>query len=168
MDTPTLAHLFTYDSVHGTHRRGGEPGGGRHPGGGETGGRHGREGPGPPALERNGRGHRGRMHRPVYGTRTAPGHLDAGARKVVISAPAKGPDATIVMGVNDSQYDPAPPHRLQRLLHHQLSGPGGQGPAGEFRHRHGLMTTIHAYTGDQRCWIFPTRICAGPGPPPCP
>jgi glyceraldehyde 3-phosphate dehydrogenase len=63
-------------------------------------------------------------------------HLAAGARKVVISAPAKDPDITIVMGVNSSQYDPKPaPRGLQRQLHHQLPGAGGQGAAGKLRHQ---------------------------------
>ena len=59
-------------------------------------------------------------------------HLAGGARKVIISAPATNPDATIVMGVNSSTYDPkAAPHRFQRLLHDQLPGAGGQGAARE-------------------------------------
>ena len=48
-------------------------------------------------------------------------HLDAGAKKVVISAPATDPDITLALGVNDDQYDPdAAPHHLERLLHHEL------------------------------------------------
>ncbi len=59
---------------------------------------------------------------------TAGEHLEAGARKVVISAPGKGVDATIVMGINDADYDPqAPRRRLQRLVHDQLRGADGQG-----------------------------------------
>ena len=47
----------------------------------------------------------------------------AGAKKVIISAPAKDEDITIVMGVNDDTYDPAKhTHHLQRLLHHELPG----------------------------------------------
>ena len=60
----------------------------------------------------------------------AAGHLAAGAAKVLISAPGKGVDATIVMGVNDAAYDPARHHGdLQRLVHDQLRGPDGQGAA---------------------------------------
>ena len=65
-------------------------------------------------------------------------HLKSGARKVIISAPAKDEDVTIVMGVNQDKYDPAGRHHLQRLLHHQLGGPPGQGPARQLRDREGL------------------------------
>ena len=55
-------------------------------------------------------------------------HITAGAKKVIISAPAKGEDITIVLGVNEDRYDPAePPHHQQRELHDQLPRPGGQG-----------------------------------------
>ena len=55
-------------------------------------------------------------------------HIDAGARKVIISAPAKGEDITIVLGVNDEQVRPRdPPHHQQRLVHDELPRPGGQG-----------------------------------------
>jgi len=53
----------------------------------------------------------------------ASAHLEAGAEKIIITAPAKQIDQTIVMGVNHEQYDPEK-HRIvsKRLLHHQLSG----------------------------------------------
>ena len=55
-------------------------------------------------------------------------HLDAGAKKVIISAPAGGADFTVVLGVNEDRYDPeTPPHHQQRLVHDELSRPGGQG-----------------------------------------
>jgi len=80
----------------------------------------------------------------------AKAHLEAGAKKVIISAPAKEEDITIVMGVNDDAYDPEAHHILvQRLLHHELRGADGQGAAGQLRLVKGLMTTIHAYTNDQ-------------------
>ena len=80
----------------------------------------------------------------------AAAHLRAGARKVVISAPGKDVDATIVMGVNQDTYDAAPARRdLQRLLHHQLRGTDGQGAARRFGIEPGFMTTVHGYTGDQ-------------------
>ena len=60
----------------------------------------------------------------------AKAHLAAGAKKVIISAPAKGEDLTIVMGVNHEKYDPEGTHdRLERVVHDQLPGPGGQGAA---------------------------------------
>ena len=67
----------------------------------------------------------------------AKGHLQAGARKVIISAPAKEEDITVVMGVNHERYDAAQtPHYLQRQLHHQLPGAGRSRLAqGRVRHR---------------------------------
>ena len=63
-------------------------------------------------------------------------HLDAGAKKVIISAPAKGPDVTLALGVNFDAYDPdEPPRHLQRVVHHQLPGAGGEGPARGLWHR---------------------------------
>ena len=79
-------------------------------------------------------------------------HIDAGAKKVIISAPAKGEDITIVLGVNEERYDPAtPPHHQQRELHDEL-------PRARWRRssttlfgiERGLMNTIHTYTNDQR------------------
>jgi glyceraldehyde 3-phosphate dehydrogenase len=79
-------------------------------------------------------------------------HLEAGARKVVISAPAKEPDATVALGVNfDDVYDPE--------RHHVISNASCTtnclAPVAKVLHqavgiRHGLLTTVHAYTGDQR------------------
>jgi glyceraldehyde 3-phosphate dehydrogenase len=83
-------------------------------------------------------------------------HLEGGAKKVIISAPAKGPDVTLVLGVNDDHYDPeahdvisnascttncvAP---LAKILHDELTI------------ERGFMTTIHAYTNDQRVLDLP-------------
>ena len=65
-------------------------------------------------------------------------HIEAGAQKVIISAPAKEEDITIVMGVNDDAYDPADASRaIQRVLHHQLRRADGQGAARQLRHRQG-------------------------------
>ncbi|RKY05576.1 type I glyceraldehyde-3-phosphate dehydrogenase [Candidatus Poribacteria bacterium] len=85
-------------------------------------------------------------------------HLEAGAKKVLISAPAKGEDITIVIGVNDDKYDKekhvivsnascttnclAP---MVKVLHEN------------FKIKHGLMTTIHSYTNDQRLHDAPHR-----------
>jgi glyceraldehyde 3-phosphate dehydrogenase len=54
-------------------------------------------------------------------------HIDAGAKKVIISAPAKGEDITIVLGVNESATTRRPSHHQQRQLHDELPGPGRQG-----------------------------------------
>ena len=87
---------------------------------------------------------------------SAKGHIDAGATKVIISAPAKGEVKTLVMGVNEDEYDPT--------LHHVVSNascttnclaPVAQVILDNFGIVHGLMTTVHAYTGDQRLLDFP-------------
>jgi glyceraldehyde 3-phosphate dehydrogenase len=85
-------------------------------------------------------------------------HLDAGAKKVVISAPATDPDVTLVLGVNDDAYDPTAHHivsnascttncvaPLAKVLH-ELAGI-----------QSGFMTTIHAYTNDQVILDFPHK-----------
>src|SRR3989442_2979248 len=85
-------------------------------------------------------------------------HLEAGAQKVIISAPAKGEDITIVMGVNDQDYDPATHHvisnascttncvvPLAKVLHDA------------FGIERGFMTTVHAYTNDQNLLDLPHK-----------
>jgi len=83
-------------------------------------------------------------------------HIDAGAKKVIISAPAKGDVKTFVMGVNEEEYDPS--------LHHVVSNascttnclaPFARVIMDNFGIERGLMTTVHAYTGDQRLLDFP-------------
>jgi glyceraldehyde 3-phosphate dehydrogenase len=64
-------------------------------------------------------------------------HLDAGAKKVIISAPAKNEDITIVMGVNQIDYDPEGLGHLQCFMHHELPRSDGQGPGRFLRHRPG-------------------------------
>jgi len=79
-------------------------------------------------------------------------HLRAGARKVIISAPAKDPDATVVLGVNfDEVYDP----ERHDVISNASCTTNCLAPVAKVLHetvgiRHGLMTTIHAYTGDQQ------------------
>jgi glyceraldehyde 3-phosphate dehydrogenase len=78
-------------------------------------------------------------------------HLDAGARKVVISAPAKGEDITIVLGVNDEKYDPA----AHNIISNASCTTNCLAPAAKVVHdlvgiERGLMNTIHSYTNDQR------------------
>ena len=81
----------------------------------------------------------------------AAGHIEAGAKKVIISAPATGEDKTLVLGVNADEYDPD--------AHHVLSNASCTTNCvaqlikvlnDEFGIRHGLMTTVHAYTNDQQ------------------
>lgn len=85
-------------------------------------------------------------------------HLAAGARKVIISAPAKDPDITIVMGVNSNQYDP----RQHNIISNASCTTNCLAPVAKvllenFGIKCGLMTTIHSYTGDQRLLDFPHK-----------
>lgn len=85
-------------------------------------------------------------------------HLSAGARKVIISAPAKDPDITIVMGVNSSRYDP----REHNIISNASCTTNCLAPVAKvilenFGIQCGLMTTVHAYTGDQRILDFPHK-----------
>ena len=78
-------------------------------------------------------------------------HLDAGARKVIISAPAKGEDITIVLGVNEERYDPA----AHDIISNASCTTNCLAPAAKVVHdlltiERGLMNTIHSYTNDQR------------------
>jgi glyceraldehyde 3-phosphate dehydrogenase len=78
-------------------------------------------------------------------------HLEAGAKKVVVSAPAKEPDTTVVLGVNfDEAFDP----EQHRIISNASCTTNCLAPVAKLLHdelgiRHGLMTTVHAYTGDQ-------------------
>ncbi len=85
-------------------------------------------------------------------------HLSAGARKVIISAPAKDPDVTIVMGVNNNQYDPRQHHIISNAsCTTNCLSPVAKVLLENFGIESGLMTTIHSYTGDQRLLDFPHR-----------
>jgi glyceraldehyde 3-phosphate dehydrogenase len=85
-------------------------------------------------------------------------HLAAGARKVLISAPAKDPDITIVMGVNSNQYDPRQHHIISNAsCTTNCLAPVAKVLLENFGLKHGLMTTIHSYTGDQRLLDFPHK-----------
>ncbi|HOK95730.1 MAG TPA: type I glyceraldehyde-3-phosphate dehydrogenase [Anaerohalosphaeraceae bacterium] len=89
----------------------------------------------------------------------AQGHITAGAKKVLITAPAKGEDITIVMGVNDNKYDPAKHHIVSNAscttnclapVVHVLLKEG-------FGLAEGLMTTVHAYTATQKTVDGPSK-----------
>ena len=85
-------------------------------------------------------------------------HLTGGARKVLISAPAKDPDITIVMGVNSNQYDPREHHIISNAsCTTNCLAPVAKVLLENFGLKHGLMTTIHSYTGDQRLLDFPHK-----------
>ncbi len=83
-------------------------------------------------------------------------HLDAGAKKVVISAPATDPDITLCLGVNDASYDPATHHIISNAsCTTNCLGPLAKVVNDRFGIQRGLMTTIHAYTADQRLQDMP-------------
>lgn len=80
----------------------------------------------------------------------AKAHIDAGAKKVIISAPAKNEDATFVMGVNNELYDPAAHHIISNAsCTTNCLAPLAKALNDSIGIERGLMTTIHAYTGDQ-------------------
>ncbi|HKJ11586.1 MAG TPA: type I glyceraldehyde-3-phosphate dehydrogenase [Ornithinimicrobium sp.] len=80
----------------------------------------------------------------------AQAHIDAGAKKVIISAPAKNEDITVVMGVNDEQYDPEQHHIISNAsCTTNCLAPMAKALHDELGIVRGLMTTIHAYTADQ-------------------
>jgi glyceraldehyde 3-phosphate dehydrogenase len=85
-------------------------------------------------------------------------HLTAGAKKVVITAPAKGPDVTIVLGVNDEQYDPA----RHQIISNASCTTNCLAPLAKVLHqtfgiKKGWMTTIHSYTNDQQLLDLPHK-----------
>jgi glyceraldehyde 3-phosphate dehydrogenase len=88
----------------------------------------------------------------------AAGHLEAGAKKVIISAPGKGVDATVVLGVNFDTYDPV----WHSVVSNASCTTNCLAPVAKVLHeavgiRHGTMTTIHAYTGDQKLVDLPHK-----------
>jgi len=88
----------------------------------------------------------------------AAAHMEAGAKKVIISAPAKEPDATFVMGVNHKEYDAQKHHIVSNAsCTTNCLAPVCKVLLENFGIEKGLMTTTHAYTGDQRLLDFPHR-----------
>jgi glyceraldehyde 3-phosphate dehydrogenase len=157
-DAATLAHLFKYDSVHGVYQ--------------------GTVTSGPSSINVDGNeiavlGAKDPRELPwrdmgvdvvIESTgrftkrEDAARHLEAGAAKVIISAPSKDPDITLVMGVNDDQYDPR--------VHHVISNascttnclaPVAKVLLDSFGFESGTMTTVHAYTNDQPISDFPHK-----------
>jgi glyceraldehyde 3-phosphate dehydrogenase len=157
-DTRTLAHLLKYDSVHG-----------RFPGTVEAKGE---------ALLVNGREIKvsavkepEKLPWKALGVElvlestgrftdreNAAKHLAAGARKVVISAPAKGEDITIVMGVNEKKYDPAKHHVISNAsCTTNCLVPVVKVVLDNWGFVHGFMTTVHSYTNDQQILDLPHK-----------
>jgi glyceraldehyde 3-phosphate dehydrogenase len=157
-DTKTLAHLLKYDSVHG-----------RFPGTVEAKGE---------ALVVNGREMKvsaikepEKLPWKALGVElvlestgrftdrdAAAKHLTAGAKKVVISAPAKGEDITIVMGVNHEKYDPAKHHIVSNAsCTTNCLVPVVKVVMDNWGFKHGFMTTVHSYTNDQQILDLPHK-----------
>src|SRR5436190_16626952 len=85
-------------------------------------------------------------------------HIDAGAKKVIISAPATDPDVTIVLGVNDEVYDPEKHHIVSNAsCTTNCVAPLAKVLHDEFTVEQGFMTTIHAYTNDQQILDLPHK-----------
>ncbi len=85
-------------------------------------------------------------------------HLSAGAKKVIITAPAKGPDLTIVIGVNDDRYDPGTHHIVSNAsCTTNCLAPVAKVLHDRFRLRRGWMTTVHSYTNDQHLLDLPHK-----------
>src|SRR6059036_2120080 len=85
-------------------------------------------------------------------------HVAAGAKKVIITAPAKGPDITVVLGVNDDQYDPA----KHQIISNASCTTNCLAPLAKVLHqtfgiKKGWMTTIHSYTNDQQLLDLPHK-----------
>ncbi len=157
-DTATLAHLFKYDSVHGTYQ-------------GEVSAREG-------AIVVDGdeiriTAERDPANLPWAAARAdivlestgiftdadkARKHITAGAKKVIISAPAKGEDITIVMGVNHQKYDAAAHHIISNAsCTTNCLVPMVKVVRDSFGFKHGSMVTIHSYTNDQSILDLPHK-----------
>jgi len=85
-------------------------------------------------------------------------HLSAGAKRVIISAPANDPDVTIVLGVNESMYDP----KSHQIISNASCTTNCLAPVAKVLHesfgiKHGIMTTIHSYTNDQQLLDLPHK-----------
>jgi len=88
----------------------------------------------------------------------AGGHLSAGAKKVIISAPAKGEDLTVCMGVNHERYEPASHHIISNAsCTTNCLAPVAKVLLENFGIVQGMMTTVHAYTNDQRILDLPHK-----------
>ncbi len=155
-DTATLAHLFRYDSVHGTYDGSVEAKDDRLVVDGDEIAVLSERDPArlpwkdlevDVVLEATG----------LFTSREAASkHLEAGARKVIITAPAKGEDVSICLGVNTDAYDPRSHHIISNASCTTNSlTPLVKVLLDEFGFKRGFMTTIHSYTNDQRILDFP-------------
>src|SRR5258708_23880728 len=94
-------------------------------------------------------------------------HLRGPVKKVIISAPAKGEDITIVLGVNEDKYDPAKHHIVSNAsCTTNCLAPIAKVVHDTFKIQSGTMTTIHSYTNHQVILPFPPKHIPPPPPPP--
>jgi glyceraldehyde 3-phosphate dehydrogenase len=157
-DTRTLAHLFKYDSVHRTFKGDVSQSADSITINGDTIKVFAQKDPAAlpwkdlgvdVVLESTGR---------FTNAADARKHIDAGAKKVIISAPAKSEDITIVMGVNHEKYDPAAHHIISNAsCTTNCLVPMVKIIRDAFGFRHGSMVTIHSYTNDQVILDFPHK-----------
>ncbi|MCF8025474.1 MAG: type I glyceraldehyde-3-phosphate dehydrogenase [Desulfobacteraceae bacterium] len=158
MDTRTLAHLLTYDSVHGRTDAEIEPRENAIVVNGKTIHVSAEKDPGNLKWKEHGVDIVAECTGLFRDRDSAAKHLSAGARKVIISAPAKGPDMTIVKGVNDNTYDNAEHH----IISNASCTTNCLAPVAKVLHEKfgiitGLMTTVHSYTSDQRLLDAPHK-----------
>jgi glyceraldehyde 3-phosphate dehydrogenase len=157
-DTRTLAHLFKYDSVHGTYSGDVEAGPDSIIVDGDDIKVLTQKDPAAlpwrdlgvdVVLESTGR---------FTSAPDAQKHIDAGAKKVLISAPAKGEDITIVMGINSDKYDPAKHHIISNAsCTTNCLVPMVKVIRDNFGFRHASMLTVHSYTNDQQILDLPHK-----------
>ncbi len=157
-DARTLTHLYDYDTVHGRA----EPRAKVVEGGLEVGGMHlkvtAEKDPAKLPLKDLGVSIMLECTGLFTDKDKASAHIHAGAKKVLISAPAKNQDATIVMGVNDATYDAAKHHVLSNgSCTTNCLAPVAKVLLDNFGITYGLMTTIHSYTNDQTVLDVPHR-----------
>ena len=158
MDSAMMAHLLTYDSVHGKLKAEVAVKDGALEVDGKTVAVTSVKDPGKIGWKNFGADIVAECTGLFRDSESASKHLAAGARKVIISAPAKGPDITIVMGVNSNQYDPRQHHIISNAsCTTNCLAPVAKVLLENFGIKSGLMTTIHAYTGDQRLLDFPHK-----------
>jgi glyceraldehyde 3-phosphate dehydrogenase (phosphorylating) len=157
-DAKTLAHLLKYDSVHGAFKGKVEAGDGAIVVNGKSIKVFASKDPAAlpwkdlgvqVVVESTGR----------FTDRAGAGkHLEAGAKKVVISAPGKEEDITVVMGVNEGKYDPAKHHIISNAsCTTNCLAPVAKVVLQACGIRHGFMTTIHSYTNDQQILDLPHK-----------
>jgi glyceraldehyde 3-phosphate dehydrogenase len=158
MDPATMAHLLTYDSVHGRLDAEIVPGESQITVNGDAVTVTSVKDPEQLAWGDKGASIVAECTGLFRDREAASRHFSAGARKVIISAPAGDPDITIVMGVNDHKYDPGQHNLLSNAsCTTNCLAPVAKVLLENFGIKSGLMTTIHSYTGDQRLLDFPHK-----------